>query len=766
MRIHPLRLGVLLCAMATALGSFAQNEESAEDYKTACQAAIDNIEQISSGTAIRSATSVARTALRFTSNKNLMSTAMTTLRGSVTAYLQADNNVTDDMDMTGLLGNHSFDTGGLSKWYGIGIDESKINVGAVTSAIMKGDLAELAGAVNIGSWKESTQVTPNSDATAMADSDKKYHLRSEQMIAQPLIGLPAGIYELSMKGSCTPGLLKLNKVHLSALVVPAEVATEILGDASQDITKLQEFIRNFDLAKYITTFMQKGKLKTNPTTPKNIDTFADCKLRFAVGRGDIVIIGINAGALPFLSTNAFRADNVRLNLIRSSHGILDIAKDKLAIALSGLSEVTANYDKTDTLAVEPAFTFRRSLTKAYNEAFRTATNKYYYDDITDIEDMIDLNNTDNISSAIENIYDKDIEILEKADKAFREGALIMPKPETEYNIVMEGGWQATGFRWLNNAITVTETEDGTMSMAFSNRPGTCGYAQAVRFEPETEATANTVLASIPTDKGTYYIANAQEGLYLTTEKEKAIPLTIDLSHRLQGSVSLLSPDSLCLGATDSGNEVALTGKPTPLSRTFMDLSVTPAAETSIAANIPANGVASFILPFDSELPEGMEAFSVTGIGGESGITLQLTPESQLKASKPYIILGKEGRYTFSGKTYNTAKEHREGLLTGTFSDRLTSGNEYIPADMYGTTVFSIVAPGNTQVIPANQCFILPQSAIDSPYLLLKDEDADGMASTLITSSGSHERLHDLLGRTLSPNTKGIFIKNGRKYLTK
>lgn len=765
MKIHFIRLGVLLCMIATALHTSAQNnEESNEDYKTACQTAINNIEQISSSSAISTAVSAARLALRWTSNKSIISTAMTTLRGAAIAYLQADNNVTDSMNLTGLVGNHSFDTGGMSKWYGLSVDESSVNVGSITSAIMSGDLSGLANAISINTWKESTVVTPNSDATAMADSDLKYHLRSEQMIMQPLIGLPAGIYEMSVKGSCAPGFLKMNKVHLSAIVVPAEVVQEILGDATSDISNLQNLIRNFDLAQYISTFLQHGKLKTNATTPSNIDTFADCKLRFMLGKGDIVIIGINAGITPFIGANAYRADNVRLNLIRSSHGILEPAREKLNEAIKGRSQVMANYDRTDTLEVQPAFNFERSLTKAYNQALITAIDKYYNSDITDIEKLIDLNNTDNINSSIANIYDKDIETLNQAYKAFREGAFIVPEPEAEYNISLRGDLTQS-YRWFGNAITLTEDAGGNTAMAFSTKPGEGNYAQAIRFEPAPDADRNTLLARIPTGRGSFYLARTEEGLCLSAEKEKALPLTVDLSYNIDGGLELIAPDSLVLWVNGNDDTLVLRERPSAsLVLRQPDLHIEPAAETRVTASIPASGIATVILPFDAELPEGMEAFSATGIGGETGITLQLNPENRLLACKPYIIRGAEGKYTFSGMTYNTVQEHSEGLLTGTFSDLLTTGDEYVMTELYGTTVFSLTPTGNTMTIPSNQCFIRLSESKDTPYVLLKDEDADGILQTPFVTKNNTQSTYDLMGRLLPSPTRGIIVRQGKKYI--
>ena len=139
-----LSLLLILCFGIVSPATFAQDEtetDSLADYNTACLAAIDNISKIGDNFAMRSMISIAKTSLGVSKSKDAMRRTMTALRAGVLAYLQTAGAFQNGQVFTGLVGNHSFDTGDLSLWYSIGFDLSQIGLSDLTNAISGGDVS-------------------------------------------------------------------------------------------------------------------------------------------------------------------------------------------------------------------------------------------------------------------------------------------------------------------------------------------------------------------------------------------------------------------------------------------------------------------------------------------------------------------------------------------------------------------------------------------------------------------------------------------------
>ena len=320
---------LMICLGLVPSAAFAQDGSDTEDltdYKTACLAAIDNISKIGDNATMRSMTSLAKSSLDICQTKDAMRSAMTALRTGVVGYLQTAKRFSEGQVFTGLVGNHSFDTGDLSLWYSVEFDLSQVSLTDLTNAMNGGDVSGLVNAVTVNNWNEDTKAVENAGSSAIQGGAGKYYLNSKQLIAQPIIGLPAGLYSFSASVACNPGFLKLNKVHLNALVIPKSVVQEVISDvigsdAIGSSTNWEELLSSIDLQQYMGLFLQSGKLYTEPTTTKSLSTFSYAELRFNIEDGDIVLIGLNAGMMPYIGTDQYRADNLQLIGVEDADGI-------------------------------------------------------------------------------------------------------------------------------------------------------------------------------------------------------------------------------------------------------------------------------------------------------------------------------------------------------------------------------------------------------------------------------------------------------------
>lgn len=754
--IKRLLLLLTLCFGIVSSAAFAQDEtEDLTDYKTACLAAIDNISLIGDNFAMNSMITIAKTSLDLCSTKDGMRRVMTTLRAGVLAYLKTVSAFQDGQVFTGLVGNHSFDTGDLSLWYSIGFDLSQIGLSDITNAIGSGDVSGLVDAVSINNWNEDTKAIENEGSNAVSGGDQKYYLNSSQLMMQPLLGLPAGIYSFSAKVACKPGLLRLNKVHLNALVVSTNVVQEILGDVLSSTTDWGELLSNFDMTQYIGVFLNNGKLYTESASCKNLNTFSDGELRFMIDDGDIVIIGMNAGLVPFIGTEQYRADNLQLTGLRAADNILTPAKTDLAAALQDLSEIEANYNAdAESTTVQPAFTFDKTITENYNNAYRTAKDKYENDKLTDILTKNDLSNIDGLDATLKNHYSKDIQTLEKAKATFDKQGFIAPKANEVFNIVMRDDWITLFSKWTGNAVSIDED----MSLRFSQKPGESIFALPFGFERASDTYTNQLRAFVYDYRDKYYLGKSDNKFVLSTDPSEAVTITAMLSYTEEGDLKLMN-DDMYLGTSYTSNDFIATDNGSFLRPTRTGLTVAPAQEMELTVTVPAGmETGTLMLPFDADLPEGVNAFTVTGINAALPY-LEKEAMTNINGNTPYVIMAAAGNYTFSGVPHAVLPSYDEGLLIGRHTPCTTQGtNEYKLTTEEGFSVFKRM---DGQPVAANECYL----KCDSPDDIIFVNQTD--AATGINAIDNERRtignaIYNLSGQRLAKPQRGLNIINGKK----
>lgn len=726
---------------ADGLNQLSSDFMSLADYYAACKAAIANIERISSGVTLRALTTTAKASLELAGGKEAMLAAMTTLRAGVSGYLQTVKTFADGQTFTGMLGNHSFDTGDMSQWYSVGVDMGKVSISDVTGAISGGDASSLANVVTINEWKTDTRAVRNEDAES---EGRKYHLNARQMLMQPLLGMPAGIYEFSATVSCNPGLLKTDKLHLSVLVVPQEIVQQVIGDVTSGDFNWNDLMANFDMAQYMGTFLQHGKLYSGSTTCTALGSDQNAQLRFFLNSGDIMIVGIDAGTVPFLGNAEYTADNLQLTYLRSANGILDIAKAKLSEEMKQHAAVTANCTTGDP------FTYAPDVTEAYNQAYDQAQDKLTNDRLKDIQGHIDLSDLEHLDEQVAHLYDDDIQHLIAARQDFDTQAFIAPAGNEEYNIVMKDSWfDLLGRQWTGNALTVSPD----LALQFSTKPGEGNYSQAFSFVMASDNQANLLKASTTIGQQNLYLALTDGQFTLTTQADEALTLKAIPSTTREGIITLTTTDDQQLGTADN-NSLTLSG-------THAGLGISQAKPQTVTLTVTNARYATLILPFQAEVPEGLTAYSVNEIGGQNGVTLQLQEAGSLEACTPYIIMGEPADYSFTGISRNISYNHTDGLLTGTMNDYTTQGGEYVLQNQDGLVGFYLVDTAHPTV-KANHCYITSALGIAAKAMYFGDEDN----ATRINSIGTtwnDDSIYDLNGHRVSRLVKGqTYIIGGKK----
>lgn len=292
------------------------------DYYMACQGAIENTERMGDAAALRVITNTAKSGLQVAASKESMLTAMTVMRTGVAGYLQTVSNFPENVDMTGLVGNHSFETGDVAKWTSIGFDLELSDLMKLGEMIAKGDFSALASSISL--TDNTSTFIENKDAAAIEGADKKYYINTKRYLAQALIGLPAGEYALTGQLACTTDAnLNVQIFSLEDLLQmireqlpPAEDITTIIGDLTSnnfDLSALLKYVNVNELFNFITSAQSaSGKARSG-----SLNKFAEAKVTFEVPQGSVVLISMNTGIIPFVSTAQFRADDLRLTLLHA-----------------------------------------------------------------------------------------------------------------------------------------------------------------------------------------------------------------------------------------------------------------------------------------------------------------------------------------------------------------------------------------------------------------------------------------------------------------
>ena len=177
----------------------------------------------------------------------------------------------------------------------------------------------------------------------------------------------------------------------------------------------------------------------------------------------------------------------------------------------------------------------------------------------------------------------------------------------------------------------------------------------------------------------------------------------------------------------------------------------------------SNKYSTAILPFDAELPAGLEAYSCEDTDDDC---LVLTKQSSIKAFTPYIVFapnGYEGTLTGTVDAEKYQATMTNGYLTGTVvKTEVTGGNgNYVLQNQGEGPMFYRV--GDTSfAIPAGKCWLtLPASLQGVAAFQLHRPTG---IETLPLSNLDANTLYDLSGRRIAQPAKGVYIVGGKKVV--
>jgi hypothetical protein len=190
-------------------------------------------------------------------------------------------------------------------------------------------------------------------------------------------------------------------------------------------------------------------------------------------------------------------------------------------------------------------------------------------------------------------------------------------------------------------------------------------------------------------------------------------------------------------------------------------------------------VASLCLPFDMELTEGVKAYTLTDVVGD---TLIFTQHKSIVANNPYVVVADEdialqaksettipviprrltqataGDFVMSGTLTSISKEDAEKQCLYALNEDASSWNKIMPA----TKSIQVIYPYHAYVQDAN-----PEAPSSMQMRLDEGDVSTGVTDVEITEEKMDNIIYDLHGRrVMEPQNGNLYIINGNKVLFK
>ncbi len=194
-------------------------------------------------------------------------------------------------------------------------------------------------------------------------------------------------------------------------------------------------------------------------------------------------------------------------------------------------------------------------------------------------------------------------------------------------------------------------------------------------------------------------------------------------------------------------------------------------QTVIDCTISSIRCGTLILPFDSDIPEGMSVYSCSGIGDEN--IVELVEETSIKANTPYIIAGTPGTYHFYGNRIIEEYVWTSDYLTGTFETMYVPKDAYVLQNQkeYGVGFYRVKDDNSVRITPYH-CYFNALNGSGAKFFKMSFGYMTGISNVtgdtakpvrVYNINGQMVRTAESIGKALRELPAGIYIINNRKY---
>ena len=181
------------------------------------------------------------------------------------------------------------------------------------------------------------------------------------------------------------------------------------------------------------------------------------------------------------------------------------------------------------------------------------------------------------------------------------------------------------------------------------------------------------------------------------------------------------------------------------------------------------GAATLVLPYETEIPEGVKAYTLTYASGNKAVATELT--GVIPANTPVLINAQEGNYTFKATVKLTTKADKpvSGSLNGVWSEEVVPVGSYVLQNQSGTVAFYRVEAADFKV-KANQAYLYAPEAAGAKMLNI---DFGGEATAIngveAEASNANTQVYTIDGKKANRNNlaKGkVYVTKGKTFILK
>ncbi|MBQ8710064.1 MAG: hypothetical protein IJ550_05755 [Bacteroidaceae bacterium] len=190
---------------------------------------------------------------------------------------------------------------------------------------------------------------------------------------------------------------------------------------------------------------------------------------------------------------------------------------------------------------------------------------------------------------------------------------------------------------------------------------------------------------------------------------------------------------------------------------------------NIDMNITAAEWATFIAPFEVTIPDGVKAYTVEGIEGETLKKTELA--TTIPANTPVLLNGSAGTYPVSGLNIATEDSYTKGILVGVYNNQVVTSNATY--DVYvlqkqddGLGFYKVSTDAaEAPTVKANRAYIKLASGGGIKALFFDDDEATAIESVDVQTAGEYDAIYTATGVKVNSLQKGlnIVVKNGKSY---
>ena len=181
------------------------------------------------------------------------------------------------------------------------------------------------------------------------------------------------------------------------------------------------------------------------------------------------------------------------------------------------------------------------------------------------------------------------------------------------------------------------------------------------------------------------------------------------------------------------------------------------------------GAATLVLPYETEIPEGVKAYTLTYASGNKAVATELT--GVIPANTPVLVNAEKGDYTFkaTAKLTTKAAEPVSGSLHGVWSEVVVPVGSYVLQNQSGTVAFYRVEAADFKV-KANQAYLYAPEAAGAKMLNIDfGGDATAINGVEAEASNANTQVYTIDGKKANRNNlaKGqVYVTKGKTFILK